>query len=156
MRDSVRPSDAVAVERLARMTGVFNAGEIAIARELVEDHLARGAEASGYRFLFADGAAGLDGYVCYGPIPGTAGRFELYWIAVDPSIRRTGLGARLQCAAEGAVRALGGRYLIAETSTLADYAPARRFYSGQGYALVAEIPDWHDDGDGLAIFRKRL
>jgi hypothetical protein len=33
---------------------------------------------------------------------------------------------------------------------------ARRFYFAQGYALLAEIPDWHDDGDGLAIFGKRL
>jgi len=25
-----------------------------------------------------------------------------------------------------------------------------------GYTLLAEVPDWHDEGDGLAIFGKRL
>lgn len=149
-------ADVEAVERLVRLTEVFNEGEIAIARELVEDHLAKGAESSGYYFLFADGPEGVEGYTCFGPIPGTAGRWELYWIAVDPRGHRAGLGKRLQAASEEAVRAMGGVLMIAETSTRADYAPARGFYLAQGYKLLAEVPDWHDDGDGLAIFGKRL
>ena len=98
----------------------------------------------------------MDGYPCFGPIAGTAGRWELYWIAVDPNAHRSGLGKRLQAASEEAVRSRGGVMLIAETSTRPDYNPARRFYLAQGYRLLAEIPDWHDDGDGLAIFGKRL
>lgn len=156
LRAAPRPADVDAVERLVRATGVFNESEIAIARELVAENLARGAEQSGYHFLFADGANGIEGYTCFGPIPGTVNRWELYWIAVDPRASRSGLGKRLQLASEDAVRAKGGVLLIAETSTRPDYAPARRFYLGQGYKLLAEIPDWHDEGDGLAIFGKRL
>ena len=63
---------------------------------------AKGEEASGYYFLFADGEHGLEGYACLGPIPGTHRRCELYWIAVDPDARRRGLGRRLQHAAEDA------------------------------------------------------
>jgi ribosomal protein S18 acetylase RimI-like enzyme len=148
--------DVAAVERLVRQTGVFNDGEVAIARELVEDCLAKGEEASGYYFLFADGPEGVEGYTCFGHIPGTAGRWELYWIAVDPHTHRGGLGRRLQAASEDAVRAMGGVLMIAETSTRSDYAPARGFYLSQGYTLLAEVPDWHDEGDGLAIFGKRL
>jgi ribosomal protein S18 acetylase RimI-like enzyme len=156
-RDRPRAADVAEIERLVRLTGVFNDGEVAIARELIEENLAKGgAEASGYHFLFADGSNGVDGYTCFGPIAGTAGRWELYWIAVDPGAHRSGLGKRLQTASEEAVRALGGVMLIAETSTRPDYNPARRFYLAQGYRLLAEIPDWHDDGDGLAIFGKRL
>ena len=155
-RDRPRAADVDAVERLVRLTGVFNEGEVAIARELIEENLAKGSEASGYYFLFADGAQGVDGYTCFGPIAGTAGRWELYWIAVDPGAQRSGLGSRLQAASEEAVRALGGVMMIAETSTRPDYAPARRFYVAQAYRLLAEIPDWHDEGDGLAIFGKRL
>ena len=89
-------------------------------------------------------------------MPGTRGRYELYWIAVNPDARRSGLGRRLQEATEEKVRALGGVRLIAETSTLPAYAAARGFYLARGFSLLAEVPDWHDDGDGLAIFGKRL
>src|SRR5271155_1572972 len=41
-RPSAKPEDAAAVEALVRRTGVFNDEEIAIARELVEENLARG------------------------------------------------------------------------------------------------------------------
>ena len=152
----MQPRDAGAVEALVRKTGVFNAAEIAIARELVEECLAKGPERSGYYFLFADGEQGLDGYVCFGPIPATDGRFELYWIAVDPEARRRGLGKRLQLAAEDESKRLGARYLIAETSTTPAYAPARRFYGSLGYAHLGDIPYWHSDADGLAVFGKQL
>jgi len=155
-RTAPRLADVQAVDRLVRQTRVFNEGEIAIARELVQENLDKGAQASGYHFLFADGEASVEGYTCFGSIPGTAGRWELYWIAVAPQAHRAGLGKRLQAASEDAVRAMGGVLMIAETSTRADYAPARRFYLAQGYKLLAEVPDWHDDGDGLAIFGKRL
>src|SRR5262249_52133581 len=118
-RAAVRLQDTDAVERLVRATGVFNEGEVGIARELVDECLAKGEAASGYSFLFADGEHGLDGYVCYGAIPGTVGRSELYWIAVHPKTQGKGLAARLQKAAEDAVRAQGAVRMIAETSTRA-------------------------------------
>jgi D-alanine-D-alanine ligase len=155
-RTRTKVEDIDAVERLVRATGVFSPAEIAIARELVEENLAQGDESSGYRFLIVDGADGIDGYTCFGPISGTEGRYELYWIAVSPKCRGSGLAERLLSATEDAVRELGGPWLFAETSTRADYAPARKFYSSHGYRLLAEIPEWHDDGDGLAIYGKKL
>ena len=155
-RTHVRRQDAGAVEDLVRRAGVFNESEVDVARELVEETLAKGEEASGYYFLFADGEHGIEGYACLGPIPGTHHRCELYWIAVDPDARRRGLGRRLQSAVEDLARDLDAVYLIAETSTLPAYAAARGFYLSAGFTLIAEVPDWHDDGDGMAIFRKRL
>ena len=73
-----------------------------------------------------------------------------------PGARRHGLGHALLDATEMAVRALGGTHLFAETSTRPDYAPARGFYAANGYTLHAEVPDFHADGDGLAIYGKRL
>ena len=155
-RTHVRRQDIDAIEELARHAGVFNEEEIDFARELAEETLAKGEDISGYYFLFADGEHGLEGYACLGMIPGTNRRCELYWIAVDPSARRRGLGRRLQHAAEDLARDLDAVYLIAETSTVPAYAAARGFYLSGGFELIAEVPDWHDDGDGMAIFRKRL
>jgi len=156
LRTHVRRQDADAIEDLIRRAGVFNEEEIDFARELVEETLAKGEETSGYYFLFADGEQGIEGYVCLGMIPGTNRRCELYWIAVDPAARRRGLGRRLQHAAEDLARDLDAVYLIAETSTVPAYAAARGFYLSGGFELIAEVPDWHDDGDGNAIFRKKL
>jgi GNAT superfamily N-acetyltransferase len=155
-RTRVRQEDGPAVEDLIRRSGIFSDEEVAIARELVDENLAKGENASGYHFLFADGANRIDGYACFGPVPGARRRWELYWIAVDPEARRRGLGRRLQLAVEEKVRAFGAAYLVAETSTLPAYAAARDFYLSGSFEMIAEIPDWHDDGDGMAIFRKRL
>jgi ribosomal protein S18 acetylase RimI-like enzyme len=156
-RTKTKPSDADAVEHLVRETGVFSATEIGIARELVEENLAKGDETSGYRFLIQDNGRGrIAGYTCYGAISGTKARYELYWIAVGAEARGSGLAQRLLRATEDAVKSLGGPWLFAETSTRPDYAPARKFYTANGYRLLAEIPDWHDDGDGLAIYGKKL
>jgi GNAT superfamily N-acetyltransferase len=155
-RVAAKPEDTAAVESLVRAAGVFNDEEIAIARELVDETLARGTPASGYHFMFCDGPDGLDGYTCFGRIPGTEGRFELYWIAVRAAAQRSGLAARLLRASEDAVLAMNGVMLVAETSTLPAYAPAHKFYLAQGYRLLADIADWHADGDGLAIYGKRL
>src|ERR1700680_3050183 len=70
-RNQPRPEDLAAVEQLVRATGVFSEAEIAIARELVEENLAKGDEASGYRFIFAGDSDDLEGYTCFGPISGT-------------------------------------------------------------------------------------
>jgi GNAT superfamily N-acetyltransferase len=156
LRTHVRGDDPTVVEGLVRQSVIFNEAEIAIARELVDENLAKGEAASGYYFLFADGTDGIEGYSCFGPVPGAHRRFELYWIAVHPRARRHGLGRRLQRATEDAVKSMGGLYLVAETSTLPAYAAARDFYLTGGFTLIAEVPDWHDDGDGMAIFRKPL
>lgn len=154
-RTVLRAGDEDAVARLVAATGVFSAEEIGIARELVEETLAH-APGANYRFLIADGDAGIAGYTCYGLIPGTDRRYELYWIAVDPQTRQRGLGRALIAATERAVRALTGTHLFAHTSTRADYGPARSFYRTNGYTEVANVPDYYADGDGLAIYGKRL
>lgn len=154
-RRQLRHGDAEAVTRLVARTGVFSAAEIEIAGSLVRETQAR-MHGADYRFVIADGRGGIDGYTCFGPIPGTERRYELYWIAVDPSGCRKGLGRALLAATEDDARALGGTHLFAETSTRPDYAAARAFYVANGFVLRAVIPDYHADGDGLAIFGKRL
>jgi GNAT superfamily N-acetyltransferase len=154
-RTSLRACDVREIEKLVARTGVFNDEEIAVAGSLAQEAIDRG-EAAGYAFLFLDGETGLDGYACYGHIPGTERRYELFWIAVDAHARRHGLARALLAAVEEEVRRAGGTHLFAETSSRDVYAPAHAFYASQGYTRHCTVPDYHADGDDLAIFGKKL
>lgn len=154
-RTTLCADDPAEIEKLVARTGVFNDEEIAVAGSLAQEAIERG-DAAGYAFLFVDGEAGLDGYACYGHIPGTERRYELFWIAVDAHARRRGLARTLLAGVEDAVRRAGGTHLFAETSSREIYAPAHAFYASQGYTRHCTVPDYHADGDDLAIFGKKL
>jgi D-alanine-D-alanine ligase len=155
LRRELVPGDRAAIAAVVRRTGFFNAEEIAVALELVEDRLANG-EHSHYRFLVAEEGDVAVGYACWGPIPGTVGSADLYWIAVDPAWQGRGVGRSLLAEAEAWMRSQGRRRVYIETATRAQYAPTRAFYLACGYQLAAELPDYYASGDGKAIFLKVL
>jgi hypothetical protein len=66
------------------------------------------------------------------------------------------VGRGLLAASEEAVRKLGGRLLVLETSGLPTYESTRKFYLSTGYTLEATLKDFYSDGDDLAIFTKHL
>ncbi|MCC6202795.1 MAG: GNAT family N-acetyltransferase [Gammaproteobacteria bacterium] len=148
----VEPRRIDEVRALATAAGNFSPAEIAIAAELVEERLARGL-ASGYEFVFLDDAAGtLLGYTCYGLIDGTDGRYDLYWIVVDPRRQGLGLGVELLRRTEQAIRERGGHKVYVETSSRDDYLRTRRFYELSGYLLEARLEGFYADGDAKCIF----
>jgi ribosomal protein S18 acetylase RimI-like enzyme len=154
-RSELRPSDGAAVRRLVGDTKVFSAVEIGWAVELVDETLKRG-PAAGYHFLFADGTEALDGYTCFGPIDGTDNRFDLYWIVVSPAAQGRGLGKRLLGESMNAVRKLDAAHMFIDTSTRADYAPARALYEALGFGHMGTLVDFYSDGDGKALFGRKL
>ena len=154
-RNQPRPSDREAVRRLVAATNVFSAIEIGWAVELVDEALKRGPGA-GYHFLFADGADALEGYTCFGPIDGTDNRFDLYWIVVSPTAQGKGLGRRLLAQSMTAARRLDATHMFIDTSTRADYAPARALYDALGFAPMGTLVDFYRDGDGKALFGRKL
>jgi ribosomal protein S18 acetylase RimI-like enzyme len=154
-RAAPRSSDITAVRSLTQATRMFRPDEVEIALELVTDGVEKG-ERSEYRFLFVDGASGLDGYICYGPTACTVGTWDLYWIAVDPKLQGQGLGRRLVDAMETEIRRQSGRMITVDTSGRADYTPTRAFYERVGYAVAATIPDFYAPGDAKVVFIKRL
>lgn len=155
LRTDARSADIEVIRALVHATGFFSEEEEAIAVELVEERLAKGA-ASGYEFLFAEQGGRMLGYACYGRIPLTLASFDLYWIVVDPQAQGAGTGRRLLAAAERAVAVAGGTALYAETSSREQYTPTRRFYAAAGYGVAAEFPDFYAPGDGKVVFAKRL
>jgi ribosomal protein S18 acetylase RimI-like enzyme len=152
-REAARASDVAAVRELVAAAGVFSAAEIAIAADLVRETLGVG-QASGYHFLFAERGDRLGGYTCYGPIPATAGSFELYWIAVRPDHQGRGLGRQLLAKTEERIIRAGGRRIYADTSSREDYARAHLLYAAAGYVEAARLPDFYAPGDAKLVLLK--
>lgn len=148
-------SDLVGVADMLSRTGVFTEREIVVAQELIEDRIAHGSK-SEYSFVFADLDGVLVGYVCYGLITITEDRYDLYWIAVDPSSGGRGIGRGLMAHSERLMRRDGGSYVFVDTSSRDVYAPARGFYSACGYTNDATVHNYFSDGDHKVIFSKKL
>jgi ribosomal protein S18 acetylase RimI-like enzyme len=156
VRYRARPaaSDLPALRRLVASTGgVFHRQERAIALELLEERLARGAK-SGYWFFFAERHGELLGYAAWGPVPLTRRSFDLYWIVVAPEAQGKGLGRALLGLVERGVAARGGGNLYIETSSKAVYARTRRFYREAGYPRIARLRDFYAPGDHKLMFCK--
>lgn len=155
LRTEPRAGDREAVRRLAADTKVFSPVEVGWTVEIIDAALAHG-PAAGYHFLFADGADGVDGFTCFGPIDGTDNRFDLYWILVSPSAQGKGLGRRLLAQTMTAARMLDATHMFIDTSTRVDYAPARALYEALGFEHMGTLVDFYRDGDGKALFGRKL
>ncbi|HVY67043.1 MAG TPA: GNAT family N-acetyltransferase [Gammaproteobacteria bacterium] len=154
-RSRPQPADVPALRRLVASTGVFHPEERAIALELLEERLARGAR-SGYEFFFAERAGRLVGYAAWGNVPLTRRSYDLYWIAVAPATQGQGVGQALIRLTERAVAGRGGGGLYIETSSRAVYARTRRFYRDAGYREVARLRNFYAPGDHKVVFCKTI
>jgi GNAT superfamily N-acetyltransferase len=145
-------ADRGRIEEIIRAAGLFREDEIPVALEVFDgaaagspDYIALGAEHEGR----------LAGWICWGPTPCTVGTYDLYWMAVDPALQRTGIGTLLLHAME---RRLVGvaRLIVVETAGRPDYRATRAFYQARGYAVAATIPDFYAPGDHQVVYVKSL
>jgi len=153
------PPDRECVIRILESSGNFTPDEVATALELIDEWLESGEE-SGYLTYVLDSvgedSVGVLGYICFGPTPLTEWTYDLYWIAVDKSKHRGGVGKRLLKFAEEEVQRRGGRLLLIETSSQETYDGTIQFYERTGYQLVGRINEYYKVGDDKLIFAKRL
>lgn len=162
MNRTIRPllsADRDGVIRILNSSGNFTDDEVATALELIDEWLVTGEE-SGYLTYVLDSVGddsdGVLGYVCFGHTPLTEWTYDLYWIAVDKSKHRGGVGKRLLKFAEEEVERRGGRLLLIETSSQETYGGTIQFYERTGYRLVGRINEYYKVGDDQLIFAKRL
>ena len=151
----LRPDDRPAIAGILESSGVFHAAEVAVGLELVEESLNPG-PSTDYVWFLAERDGRVVGFACYGPVPLTEGTYDLYWIAVHPDAQGSGVASKLDDAVVEAVRGIGGRWLLAETSSTGPYAAARGFYERRGYCLLGRIEDFYRLGDDRLTFGKRL
>jgi len=151
----VRPTDPKAIRELVKRSNVFNDVEIEIAGDLA-DAVLDGSDTS-YQFIFYRDASGNPiAYSCYGEIPLTDKRYDLYWIVVDPAYQGQGLAAKLIEETSARIVALGGSLLYAETSGTEAYSPARKFYAKHGFAEAARFPHFYRENDDKIVFVKKI
>jgi ribosomal protein S18 acetylase RimI-like enzyme len=162
MNRIIRPlvaADRSGVFRILENAGNFTPAEVGIALELIDEWLELG-EHSGYLTYVLEARdpekSEVLGYVCFGPTPLTESTFDLYWIAVDKSKHRGGVGKRLLKFSEEEVVRRGGKMLLIETSSQETYGGTIQFYERTGYELVGKIPEYYKPDDDKLIFAKRL
>ena len=153
---SATEADGPQIRDIAARAGVFSQEEVECVADLWEEYLTVGPVVGGYNFIVDRDGDQVLGFACYGPRDLTSGVFDLYWIAVDSTSHRNGVGRKLLTATEAAVCQADGRMLIAETSGTPHYEPTRKFYLGMGYAIEATIRDFYSADDDLVIFVKRF
>ena len=162
MNRTIRPlvaADRSGVFRILENAGNFTPEEVATALELIDEWLELG-EHSGYLTYVLeaqteDGSEVL-GYVSFGPTPLTESTYDLYWIAVDKSKHRGGVGKRLMKFTEEETLRRGGKMLLIETSSQETYGGTIQFYERAGYELVGKIPEYYKPGDDKLVFAKKL
>src|SRR6202521_345491 len=162
MKQVIRPlvaADRSGVFRILESAGNFTPEEVATALELIDEWLELG-EHSGYLTYVLESigeeSAEVLGYVSFGPTPLTESTYDLYWIAVDKSKHRGGVGKKLLKFTEDEIVRRGGQMLLIETSSQETYGEPLQFYERTGYELVGKIPEYYKPGDDKLIFAKRL
>ncbi|MBI5810130.1 MAG: GNAT family N-acetyltransferase [Deltaproteobacteria bacterium] len=152
----VRARDRQGIANVIRGCANLTEEEKDCANELLDIYLGD-PEQKDYSFIAAFLESGSPaGYACYGRKALTKGVYDLYWILVDPGQRGKGIGTRLLLRAEEIVRAEGARMMVAETSGLGDYEPARAFYIKNGFREEARIREFYKDHDDMIIYVKRF
>jgi ribosomal protein S18 acetylase RimI-like enzyme len=152
----MRKDDRVAVRSLIEATEFFRPDEIVVAEELIDVYLHHPNQKD-YDIVVVETPEGaVAGYMTWGSTPLTLGTYDLYWMAVSPAHQGKGYGRQLVEWLEAKVKALGGRIIIIETSSVPKYDPTRRFYLGLGYREIARLPEFYAPGDDRVIYMKRL
>jgi len=151
----IRPADREALIRLCRCQKNFNAQEVEVAIEVIDDAL--DPAKNDYQILTALNAAEqVAGFICYGAIPLTDKRFDLYWIAVAPDRGRQGIGKLLLDEMEKRLAAFSPAHIYVDTSSTPGYDAARAFYAKNGYRIAATLANFYRNGDDKVVFMKEV
>jgi ribosomal protein S18 acetylase RimI-like enzyme len=153
------PADVPRLTELTAATGFFRPEEVVALGEVLDDYFEGGlaADAAANHCCHAFEQDGrVAGYVYFAEAEMTDRAWYVWWIAVDPTIQKRGVGRALVTFAEDEARRRGGRVMFVETSGIEGYEATRLFYLKNGYEREAVLRDFYRDGDDMVVYRKRL
>ena len=151
MRVDIGDLDALAPERLRAARALCNT---ASASELFDRAMTATAECRGQVALTDDGS--VAGVVLSGLVAGALGTGALLWVAVQPGLRRRGIGRALVAGALGGFDRGGVRLVVAELAGDPATGPIAALLAGAGFEREAEIADFYRDGVPLILWRRRF
>jgi len=152
-----RRDDLPALVEIAAGTEMFIGDELQSFVAIMTAHLDGGEAAAGARLMVSCDDRGVPAGAVYSTADAMTQRVaDLLFIGVLPAARRGGHGARLLADFEADARAGGMRLAIIETAGDAMFAAAWSLYRRHGYAEVARVADFYDDGLDKLVFRKRI
>ncbi|MBN2589282.1 MAG: GNAT family N-acetyltransferase [Sedimentisphaerales bacterium] len=154
------PEDEDIVLDIIKRTAFFREVEIDIAREVFTE-AAQNKPGCTYQSFVAEIRGTNDerricGWVCFGETPCTEGTFDIYWIAVDPTLQRQGAGKFMLDFSEKEIKKQSGRIAVVETSGMKRYESTQKFYEKNNYTIAAKIPDFYAPGDDKLIYVKKI
>lgn len=152
------PEEISALVSLGLATGLFNPEDanLLLGQTLDDLHAGRLPEGHQAHVWIDDRTEVIAGWAYFAPTPKADGVWDLWWIGVHPKHQKTGIGRALLTAIEDIIRAMGGRLLVIETSSLPPLENTRRFYVKRGYSECGKVLHFYAMGDDKVIFAKQL
>ncbi|MGD9638586.1 MAG: GNAT family N-acetyltransferase [Alphaproteobacteria bacterium] len=155
LRTNIKKTDAEDIANIIAKTGVFIDEDVLLAKEVADETIEKGSEA-GYGFVFAEVDGKVVGYSCYGDIPTTENRYDLYWIAVLPEFQKQHIGSKILKYTEEIIASINGKHIYIETSSTSKFEKTRKFYIKNNYTEAVVLDDFFRDGDGKVIYVKKF
>lgn len=146
--------DREPLRRIVEATKVFKPEEVEVAVELMDAPINDPKQTDYVLRTFVDDQGTVRGYYCIGRTSMTASTWDLYWIAVDPTMHGKGIGKELVGHCEAYIRGRGGNLIFVETSSKPSYESTRKFYLNMAYQEAARFKDYYADGDDLIVYTK--
>lgn len=158
---TIRPAiadDLDRIKEIAVAADMFTSDDVGFFDEMLIGAL--NGSLDGHQWLVAETSDGnVVSAAQFAPEPFADRMWNLYFIAVDPTLHGSGIGSAVMAHVENDLASRGedhARTLIVETSSTEQYTRTRSFYAHIGYDEEARIREFYGQGDHKVVFWKQL
>jgi len=140
---------------ITKDTEVFRATEIEVLEGVLEDWQHN--PVTNYILFDEKRNDTILGFIIFGRTPMTEFSWDIYWLVVDKSFQRRGVGKILLKRMQVFIAKTNRTAIVrVETSGRNECKYVRNFYKNAGFTEAARIPDFYSQRDDLVIFFKKI